>query len=356
MFDFFKASELMTRIGKPPNTARTPSEVIYRKNKLRVLHYLPTTKMVLPTPVLIVSSLVNKYYILDLMPGRSFVEYLIAQGFPVYLIDWGTPDDGDNKITLEDHLDGYLANAISSTLGHAGAKKVSLVGYCMGGTMALLYASLHPAKIQNLVLLATPIDFHNNSLLSVWARREYFDVDKLIDTYGNAPADVLQNTFAMMKPTKNITRYVDLMANARDEDFVETFLAFDYWVNDAVPVAGETFRKFIKDTYQENLIVKSEMKLGAQQVELKNISCPLFNIVAQHDNIVPPESSACLMDLVSSSDKELLQVKGGHHGLSIGPSALQTVWPRTASWLSERQAARPQKRRKPARKGKIKEE
>lgn len=348
-FDFLKASEIMARIGKPPNTARTPSEVIYRENKLKVLHYLPTTKTVLPTPVLIVSSLINKYYILDLMPGRSFVEYLTAQGFPVYLVDWGTPDDADSQITLEDYLDSYLTNVISGTLEHAKAKELSLVGYCMGGTMALLYAALHPTKIKNLVFLATPIDFHNDSLLSVWARREYFDVDKFIDTYGNAPADVLQNSFAMMKPTKNITRYADLMANVKDDEFVETFLAFDYWVNDAVPVAGETFRKFIKDTYQDNLLVKNEMKLGARRIELKNVSCPILNIVAQHDNIVPPESSTCLMDLVGSRDKELLQVKGGHHGLSIGPSALQTVWPKAADWLRSRQTAPATKGRKAAK-------
>ncbi len=349
MFDFLKAGEIMARIGKPPNTVRTPSEVIYRENKLKVLHYPPTTKTVQPTPILIVSSLVNKYYILDLMPGRSFVEYLTAQGFPVYMIDWGTPDDADHKVTLEDYLDVYLGNAISRTLENAGAKALSLVGYCMGGTMALIYAALHPVKIKNIVLLATPVDFHNDSLLSVWARREYFDVDKFIDTHGNAPDDVLQNTFAMMKPTKNITRYADLMANAKDEEFVETFLAFDYWVNDAVPVAGETFRKFIKDTYQDNLLVKSEMKLGSRRIELTKIKCPLLNIVAQHDNIVPPESSLCLMELVGSRDKELLQVKGGHHGLSIGPGALTTVWPKTAEWLKARQATTSTKRRKPAK-------
>lgn len=349
MFDFLKTGEIMARIGKPPQHTRTPSDVIYRENKLEVLHYPPTTKTILPTPVLIVSSLVNKYYILDLMPGRSFVEYLTAQGFPVYLVDWGTPDDADHKLTLENYIDGYLQNAISQTLKHAKASDVSLVGYCMGGTMALLDAAIHPAKIRNVVLLATPIDFHNDSLLSLWARREYFDVDKFIDTYGNAPADVLQNTFAMMKPTKNITRYADLMANAKDEEFVETFLAFDYWVNDAVPVAGETFRKFIKDTYQDNLLLKNEMKLGARRIELKKISCPLLNIVAEHDNIVPPESSVCLMDLVGSRDKELLRVKGGHHGLSIGPAALQIVWPKAAEWLRARQAAPANKRRKTAK-------
>lgn len=171
-------------------------------------------------------------------------------------------------------------------------------------------------------------------------------MDKFVDTYGNAPADVLQNTFVMLKPTKNITRYADLLANAHDEEFVETFLAFDYWVNDAVPVAGETFRKFVKDTYQENLLAQNEMRLGSRRIDMKKITCPLLNVVAQHDNIVPPDSSTRLMNLISSRDKELLSVKGGHHGLSMGPSALQTVWPKTAAWLRSREGRVTTRRRR----------
>lgn len=326
----------MTRIGRPPKTARTPSEVIYRENKLRVIHYLPATKTVLPVPLLIVTSLINKYYILDLMPGKSFVEYLAAQGFSVYLIDWGTPDDSDCRVSLEDYIDGYLASVVSQVLRHAKAHKLSLIGYCMGGTMALLYAARHAAEVKNIVLLATPVDFQNDSLLSVWARREYFDVDKFIDAYGNAPVEVLQNAFMMLKPAKSITRYADLLKHAHDEEFVETFLAFDYWVNDAVPVAGETFRKFVKDTYQENLLARGEMRMGGEPINLKKIKCPVLNVVAEHDNIVPPESSVCLMSLIGSRDKELLEVKGGHHGLSIGASALRFVWPKTAEWLKSR--------------------
>lgn len=336
MFDFFKASELMARIGKPPNDARTPSEVVYRENKLRVLHYLPTTKSVLPVPVLIVTSLINKYYILDLMPSKSYVAYLNAQGFSVYLVDWGTPDDADRQLGLEDYIDGYMGRIVSEVLRHAQARELSLVGYCMGGTMAVMYAARHPSAVRNLVLLATPVDFQNDSLLNIWSRKEYFDVDKFVNTYGNVPVEVLQNTFVMLKPTKNITRYADLLKHADDEEFVKTFLAFDYWVNDAVPVAGETFRQFVKNTYQENLLARGMMRLGGQLINLKKIKCPVLNVIAEPDNIVPPESSACLLNLIASGDTELLKVKGGHHGISIGPNALRIVWPKTADWLKSR--------------------
>jgi polyhydroxyalkanoate synthase len=341
MFDFFKASELMARIGKPPNDARTPSEVIYRENKLRVLHYLPTTKSVVPVPVLIVSSLINKYYILDLMPDKSYVAYLNAQGFSVYIVDWGTPDEADRRLGLEDYIDGYMERIVSEVLRHAQAQQLSLIGYCMGGTMTLMYAARHPLEVRNIVLLATPVDFENDSLLNIWSRKEYFDVDKFVDTYGNVPVEVLQNTFVMLKPTKNLTRYADLLKHAEDEEFVKTFLAFDYWVNDAVPVAGETFRQFVKATYQGNLLARGSMRLGGQRINLKKIKCPVFNIVAEHDNIVPPESSACLTNLIASRETELLKVKGGHHGISIGPNALRLVWPKTADWLKSHSVLKP---------------
>lgn len=340
MINPLKMAEVMSRIGQPPRHARTPSETIYREGRVRVLHYLPTTESVLPVPVLVVSSLVNKYYILDLMPGRSYVEYLTAQGFGVYLLDWGVPEDADRTQTLEAHVERILDGAVAQVMQHAGATKVSLVGYCMGGTLALLYAALHPSRAKNLVLLATPVDFHNDSLLSVWAQPAYFNVDKFIDAYGNAPVDVLQNAFLMLKPAKAMNRYAELLAHADDEEFVETFLAFDYWANDAVPLPGETFRQFVKDTYQQNLLVRGEMRLGGRRVDLRKIKCPLLNVVAEHDHVVPLAASLPVMELVAGDDKELLKIKGGHHGLSIGPGALKVVWPRTAEWLRARSGRR----------------
>lgn len=335
--DVAKLSEVLARLAtKPPEIAPTPSEVMYRENKLRVLHYRPTTKRVFPIPIVIVSSLINKYYILDLMPGKSYVEYLVNQGFGVYMIDWGNPDDDDRTVTLEDHINGYLVNIVSSVLKQARAKKVSLIGYCMGGTLALMYAALHGRHLKNLVLLATPVDFHNDSLLSLWGRPEYFNVDRFIDTYGNAPAEILYTTFMMLKPTKNITKYVDLLEHADNEDYVNTFHAFDYWVRDVVSVPGETFRKFIKDTYHNNLLMHNRLRLGRRLVNLQNVKCALLNVAAEHDEIVPLNSATVLMDLIGSKDQELLTVNGGHHGLSVGPSALKIVWPKSAEWLKAR--------------------
>lgn len=337
MTNFQKILEISERIGKSPKFAFTPSEIFREFDKVKVLRYLPQTKNTFPVPILLVPSLINKYYILDLLPKKSYVDFLVKQGFKVYLIDWGVVDDADKFLTLEKYIETYLAKAVGEISKNESVKKVSLAGYCMGGTMALIYAALSPNMVKNLVLLATPTDFHNNSLLSIWAKPEYFKVDSLVDTYGNIPVSTLQSAFQMLKPVKTFTRFVDLFENADNEEFVETFLAFDYWANDAIPVAGETFRKFVKDCFQENLLIKNKMQMNGRTVNLQKIKCPILNVIAEHDNIIPPESAEAVMSKIKSRDAEILKVKGGHHGITIGSGALNFVWGKTADWMSERQ-------------------
>ena len=124
-----------------------------------------------------------------------------------------------------------------------------------------------------------------------------------------------------------------LAENAQDPEYVKVFTAFDFWLKDIVSIPGETFRQFVKYGYQQNLLVQNRFPLGHRIVDLKKINCPLLNVVADHDEIVPPKSSEILMNLIGSKDKELLRVKGGHHSLSIGLSAIKTVWPKTREWL-----------------------
>lgn len=336
MTQFEPYAELLARMARPPKVAQTPSRVVYRENKLRVLHYRPVGRARQATPVLIVNSLINKYYILDLTPGKSFVEYLTGRGFPVYMIDWGTPAASDADITLTHHINHYLPNIVNAVTEHAKSESVSLLGYCMGGTMTLMHAAVHPKKIANLVLLATPVDFENEAMLNLWANRQYFDVDKMVDTFGNPPEALLQTTFMMMKPTKNMTKYLDLFQNAGNREFVDTFLAFDYWVNDVVSMPGETFRQFITWCYHENRLARGTLKIGRRLATLEKIACPVLNVIANHDDVVPRQSSECLMDRISSTDKELLAVNGGHHGISIGPGAVAKVWPHIAEWLAAR--------------------
>lgn len=334
MMDLVKLQESVIQLFKKPCVAQTPSEIIYSEQKLKVYHYLPKAKQIPSTPILIVNSLVNKYYILDLLPGKSYVEYLVNQGFNVYMIDWGEPDASDSNLGLEDYINHFLVNIIAQVLAHSKAKKLSIIGYCMGGTLALMYAATKPKYLKNLILLATPVDFHNDSLLSLWGKPEHFNVDRFIDIYGNAPKEILYSTFMMLKPLKNITKYIDLLENIQQPEYVKVFAAFDYWIKDAVSVAGETFRQFVKYGFQLNLLIQNRFPLGNRVVNLENIKCPVLNIVAEHDEIVPLKSSEILLDLIGSSEKELLKVKGGHHSLSIGLSAVTTVWPKTVDWLT----------------------
>ncbi|KAF0248236.1 MAG: polyhydroxyalkanoate synthase [bacterium] len=328
----FKLPEMMAQLFQTPKVAQTPSEIIYSDYTFKVLHYLPKGK-VSPIPVLIVNSLINKYYILDLMPGKSYVEYLVNQGLNVYIIDWGTPEISDSILALEDYINSFLVSIVKQVLKHANAKKLSMIGYCMGGTMALMYTAIREQYLKNLVLLATPINFHNDSLLSLWGSPENFNVDKFIDVYGNVPKEILYSTFMMLKPLKNVSKYVDLVENIHEPEYIKVFNAFNYWIKDTVSVAGETFRQFIKYGYQQNLLVKNLFPLGHRIINLGNISCPVLGVVAEHDEIVPLKSSEILMDLISSKDKELLKVKGGHHSISIGLSAITIVWPKTLEWL-----------------------
>lgn len=331
--NIFNWPTLLTQFMQPPQVAQTPSELIYSEQPIKVYHYLSKTKLISTTPILIINSLVNRYYILDLVPGKSYVEYLVNAGFNVYMIDWGVPDYSDRFLTLADYIDHFLVKIVAQVLKHAQAEQLSMIGYCMGGTMAVMYAAIHHRYLENLILLATPINFHNDSLLSLWGRREYFDVDKFIDTYGNAPKEVLYTAFMMLNPLKNYTKYVDLAENIDNPEYIRIFNAFDYWIKDTVAVPGEIFREFIKYGFQLNLLMQHRFPVGHRMINLKQISCRLLNVVADHDEIVPAASSLVLMDLISSKDKESLVVKGGHHSLSIGFSAIKTVWPKTAQWL-----------------------
>jgi len=333
MMNLLRLPELMFELFQTPKIAQTPSEVVYSDYTFKVYHYLPKANQVSSIPVLIVNSLVNKYYILDLMPGKSYVEYLVNSGLDVYLVDWGSPESSDSILTLEDYINHFLTNIVKQVLKHSKAKKLSMLGYCMGGTMALMFAALKQQYLQNLVLLATPVNFDNDSLLSLWGSPENFNIDKFIDVYGNVPKKVLYSTFMMLKPLKNITKYVDLAENINEPEYIKVFTAFDYWIKDTIPIAGETFRQFIKYGYQQNLLVQNKFPLGNRIIDLKNINCPVLSVVAEHDEIVPLKASEILIDLISSKDRQLLKVKGGHHGLSIGMSAVTIVWPKTAEWL-----------------------
>jgi len=334
---FNKAIELALIDPPDVEVGATPHEVIFTENKLKLLHYHPVGKKTYPVPLIMIFALVNRPYILDLKPGRSVVEVLLSKGIDVYLIDWGSPGDEDKNLGLNHYVNRYIKKVINKVKSDSGSDEVSVLGYCMGGTMSAMYAALHPDDIKNLVLMTAGIDFKVDGTLNLWGDKPNFNVDKFIEAYGNVPPEFLQSGFLFMKPIQNlVSKYVNFYENVDNEAFVENFLAMEKWLNDNIPVAGEVFREFVKYLYQENQLVEGKLMINGKRVDLKDITCSVMNLIAEHDHLVPPASSLIFEELISSKDKKTIVYPSGHIGLSVSSKSLKGLWPEVADWLIER--------------------
>lgn len=314
----------------------TSKDVVYRENKVSLYRYHPQTSSVKPVPVLIVYALINRLYILDLYPGRSFVEFLLEEGLQVYAVDWGVPGDEDRDITLDDYIEGYLNRMVRRVIELSGSPQISLFGYCIGGDLATIYTALHPERIKNLVLLTTPINFAEGGYLSCLVDEKHFPVDTIVDTFGNVPPWFFQAGFKVLNPLSDIVKLYNLFKHLPEEGFAKNFLAIEKWANDNVPFPGAAYRKFIKDLYQENRLYNGTFEINDHRVDLKKITANHLSVAARDDIIVPPDGAVCIRDLISSSDNTTLVLPGGHNGVIIGGRALKTTWPCIGDWLLER--------------------
>jgi polyhydroxyalkanoate synthase len=315
----------------------SPHDVVYEEVSLRLLRYRNEHGVSKRQPVLICYALVNRPYILDLQPQRSVVQQLLNGGFDVYLIDWGVPTAADRSMRLEDYVCGLMKNVVSFVLRETEQPKLHLFGYCMGGTMSTLFTALYPELVHTLSLMATPIDFSGDEcLLHVWTNEKYFDVDRLIDTYGNCPAPMLQAAFQLMKPVQNfVEKYANFYENMHDDGFLENYFAMEKWGQDNIPVAGETFRQFVKCLYQRNELVRGQFRLKNILVKLERIACPLLLMTAKFDHLVLPKSTLALAEHVRSSEIKKLSIAAGHVGLAVSSKAHRQFWPEVVRWLGE---------------------
>ncbi len=321
------------------DVGHTESEVVYEENKLELHHYEPAEKRH-ETPIFIVYALVNRPYILDLQPDKSVIRHLLDSGFDVYMIRWGDPSILDQSLTLEDYVDRYIKNSADVVRAREDVDDLHVLGYCMGGTMALMYDILHDEDVRTLSLMATPYVFEGTGgILEHWA--SYFDPDTVVDALGNLPADFLAVSFSMMDPIDQyISKYVRLYENVENEAFVENFARMEQWIWDGVDVVGEAYREFISDIYQDNQLVEGEYTLGDQPIDLSDIDVPVQQIVGEYDHIVPPESSRPINDHVSSEDQRLIEFPAGHIGISVSSSAHDRLWPDVTDWLAARDVSR----------------
>jgi polyhydroxyalkanoate synthase len=314
----------------------SPKDVVYRENKASLYRYHSPANPVKSTPVLIVYALINRLYILDLYPGRSFIQHLLGEGLSVYAVDWGTPGPEDRDITLDYFIEGYLDRMVRKVMEVSGAPQISLFGYCLGGTLAAIYAALHPERIKNLVLLTTPINFAESGYLGKAVQEECFPLDAVVEAFGNVPPWFMQAGFKLLNPLGDLAKYYNFVKNMHNDRFLENFFAMETWVNDNIPFPGAAYRKYIKDLYQDNLLYKGLFEIDGRRVDLKQITANHLTVAASEDTIAPPQSAICIKDLISSQDNEALVLPGGHVGVLIGGRALKTTWPRITDWLLER--------------------
>jgi polyhydroxyalkanoate synthase len=316
----------------------SPREIVYEEDRLKVYHYIAEGEPKFKTPLCFVFALVNRPYIMDLKKGRSIVANYVKAGFDTYLIDWGIPTKAERFLTTDDYVNGYMLNVVEYLRERRGSDKVNLLGYCMGGILSTMFTAIHQDLVKNLVVLATGIDFSTReTLINLWSDPRYFDVDKFVDTLGNIPAEFLQTAFLMSKPIASlIEKPINLMENVQRDEFVDDYLHMETWINDNIPVPGEVYREFAKYLFQQNLLAQNRMPVGRHIVDLRKITCPLLNLMARNDDLVPPSQSEPLNDLVSSTDKEKIIWPAGHVGLGVGTRSHKDLWPRAVDWLVQR--------------------
>ncbi|MFZ1539143.1 MAG: class III poly(R)-hydroxyalkanoic acid synthase subunit PhaC [Chromatiaceae bacterium] len=319
------------------DTGVSPRDPVYQEDKLVLYRYrAPEGVKRNPVPLLIVYALVNRPYMADIQEDRSTIKGLLATGQDVYLVDWGYPDHADRALTIDDYLNNYLDNCVDYIRESHGLEAINILGICQGGAFSLCYSSMHPEKVRNLVVMVTPVDFKTpDNLLSAWVQN--IDIDLAIDTMGNVPGEILNWSFLSLKPfSLTGQKYVNMVDVLDDPAKIKNFLRMEKWIFDSPDQAGETFRQFAKDFFQQNKLINGGLQIGDHEISLSNITCPVLNIYALQDHLVPPDASRALAGRTGSKDYTELAFPGGHIGIYVSGKAQKEVTPAIGSWLNER--------------------
>jgi polyhydroxyalkanoate synthase len=318
------------------DVATAPKDVVWEDGKVKLFHFRRDTKAKAKTPVLVVYALVNRWEMMDLQPNRSFIRKLVEEGMDVYVIDWGYASRIDRYKTIEDYIMGNVNDCVEYVRRSHNLPSINLLGVCQGGTFSVIYSSLFPEKVKNLVTLVTPVEFDNEEgLLFKWAKD--LDADAMVEGFGGVvPGEFLNTGFDLLKPMNKTRKYLSLPETLQEKDKLMNFLRMEKWVADSPDQAGETYRQFIKDFYQKNLLIKDQFVLAGRKVELKNVTMPLLTIFAKEDHIVPPATTKPLNDKVGSKDKQLMEFPGGHIGVFVGSKSQNLLTPTVAKWFIER--------------------
>ncbi len=330
-----KGYEVLSKINEV-EVATTPKELVWQNDLVKLYHYKRDTPAKTNIPVLVSFAIMNRHDVLDLQPDRSLMKKLLDEGLDIYIMDWGYPKQQHKYLTMEDYILGFMNDAVDFVRKTSGQKKIHKMGICQGGTFSAIYAALHPEKLKSLTVYVTPFDFGDKGSCMLYKWTKDLDVDAMVDSLGIIPADMLNAGFSSLKPTMDIAKYFGVMDMMEDEAKMANFLRMEKWKADCPDLAGEMFRKYIKDLWRDNKLIHGELELGGKKVNLKNITMPFLNIYATDDNIIPNSSTIPVNDLIGSTDKELYAFPGGHIGVFVGARSQKELAPKVANWVIDR--------------------
>lgn len=324
--------------GNPPidfvGGPATAHELLEEGPLARLLRY-PSAIAGARKPILIVASLINRYYVLDLLPELSVIALLNGRGFDVYVLDWKSPGAAGPSLGFTDYVDGVIPAAANLVARRHGGAAPAVIGYCMGGTLAVMFGARHPERLRALCLLGTPIEFRLSGELYNLTDRRRFDADLLMEVLGNMPPMMMQSGFRLLNPFDAFNKMVSLLRDAGDAERLRHFVALESWLDDNIAFPGGVYREYIRALYQDDLLCKRTMRIAGTPVDLGKLTAPLLNVIALRDHICAPPASRALMPLAGSKRKETLEFDTGHIGLTTSRRSLGELWPRIAGWLEQ---------------------
>lgn len=320
-----------------PRVGVTPRDSVWRNGRAQLFRYRNDDIRYRP-PLLIVFSLFSRSYIVDLVPGNSFVEHLLRAGFDVYLLDWGEADERDARNRLEYYADAAIPAAIREVCKRSGTEEVNILGYCFGGDLTLMHGAHHPdAPIRSHTVVACPVNFDEMPMRDGFGGADV-DIAEMLGDDGNLPPNVIFSAFRSLRPTAEVTGYVDLLEKLWSDDYVAAYQAMNGWGTDHVPLAGATAVQ-LKEMMYANSLMNDTMVLGGDPISLKSITVPFLAVLGEKDHIVPEDAARPVLDLVGSEQKTELLLSGGHIGLVVGRTAAKTTIPTIIEFLQKQSEA-----------------
>ncbi|MCE2680368.1 MAG: alpha/beta fold hydrolase [Burkholderiales bacterium] len=351
----FKASSMVV-------AGQLPYDVVHQADLASVRHYhplndthivvngkeMPVAQTRHKIPLLVVAPLAVNMLIYDLFPERSFIKYLLAQGFDVYLVDWGKPGLKHASYSLSNYMFDMLPSCVAAVRQHSGSSKLSLHGWSMGGMLAAVYAATTTENdVENLVMLGTPFNGHANGAIGGYykrmntlLRRTGLSLRRLPARVAYTPGWMNVIGFKMMDPVASVKGYISLAKQIGDRDYVEQHANQAAFIDHLEAYPGGVIRDFTSCVLLENeTFLKGRMRLGNRVVHFGNITANLLVVTGRKDNLATTQACMGVMKVVSSQDKELFVGGGGHIGILGGSEALKSIWPKTVAWLEARSAA-----------------